>query len=55
ARYLLRETDQTTQRIAEIIGYGHSGHFGVQFKRLHGLTPHAWRTAQPVGHERKNL
>ncbi len=55
ARYLLRETNQTIQQIAEVVGYGHTGHFINQFKRLHGMTPHAWRSPQPKEQERKIL
>lgn len=47
ARYLLRETTQTVQQIAEGVGYGHTGHFITQFKRLHSMTPHVWRLAHP--------
>ncbi|MBA2682855.1 MAG: helix-turn-helix transcriptional regulator [Ktedonobacteraceae bacterium] len=55
ARYLLRETNQTIQQIAEVVGYGHTGHFIKQFKRLHGMTPSAWRSPQPKEQERKIL
>ena len=55
ARYLLRETNETIQQIAEVVGYGHTGHFINQFKRLHGMTPSVWRSPQPKEQERKIL
>jgi AraC-like DNA-binding protein len=55
ARYLLRETNQTIQQIAESVGYAHTGHFINQFKRLHGMTPSTWRSPEPKELERKIL
>ena len=49
ARYLLRETEQTVQSVADAVGYRHVGHFNTHFKRLHGLPPQTWRYSQMSG------
>lgn len=45
ARSLLLETDQIVERIAAKVGYQHAVHFFRQFRKLHGTTPQAWRSA----------
>ncbi|WP_199336931.1 response regulator transcription factor [Oscillatoria sp. FACHB-1407] len=46
ARALLLETDQNVEHIATQVGYHHVVHFFRQFRKLHGTSPQAWRTAQ---------
>lgn len=46
ARSLLLETDQSVNQIAEAVGYRNSGHFITQFRKLHGTTPQAWKSAR---------
>ena len=43
ARRRLRGTDERVDIIAERVGYGDPTHFIRQFRRLHGVTPAAWR------------
>jgi len=43
---LLRETDQSVERIANQVGYHHVVHFFRQFRRFHGTTPQGWRNSQ---------
>ncbi len=44
--FLLRETDQSVNQIAEAVGYQTEGHFFRQFRQYYGSTPQAWRNAQ---------
>lgn len=46
ARRRLRHTDEMVDVIAERIGYADATHFIRLFRRAHGVTPAAWRTAQ---------
>lgn len=46
ARYLLLETDQSVNKIAEAVGYQNVGHFFRQFRQCHGTTPQVWRNSQ---------
>lgn len=46
ARYLLLETDQSVNEIAETLGYQNAGHFFRQFRQCHGTTPQVWRNSQ---------
>lgn len=43
ARRRLRGTDERVDIIAERVGYADATHFIRQFRRLHGVTPAAWR------------
>jgi AraC-like DNA-binding protein len=43
ARRRLRGTDERVDIIAERVGYADPTHFIRQFRRLHGVTPAAWR------------
>lgn len=43
AKKLLRTTSQTTQTIAETVGFANATYFHKQFKRLTGKTPNEWR------------
>lgn len=43
ARRLLLMTNQSVEQIAEAVGYFDTGHFIRQFRRLHDMTPRAWR------------
>ena len=45
ARRLLLSTTYTVEQISEALGYLNTEHFIRQFRRLHGRTPHAWRSA----------
>lgn len=45
ARSLLLETDQVVKEIAAQVGYYHVVHFFRQFRKIHGTTPQAWRSA----------
>ncbi|MDZ7952361.1 response regulator [Nostoc sp. DedQUE09] len=47
-RTLLLETNQSTNQIAEAVGYQNEGHFFRQFRQYHGTTPKAWRKAQQI-------
>lgn len=46
ARRLLRAADARVDAIAERVGYADATHFIRMFRREHGVTPAAWRTAQ---------
>jgi AraC-like DNA-binding protein len=46
SRYLLLETDDAVQQVANAVGYSQAGHFIRQFHRFHGQTPRAWRARQ---------
>ncbi|MBE9004259.1 response regulator [Fortiea sp. LEGE XX443] len=43
ARCLLKNTDETVEQIARVLGYQHVCHFSRQFRQHHNLPPHAWR------------
>jgi transcriptional regulator GlxA family with amidase domain len=45
AQYLLEHTDQAVERIATTSGFGSAGAFRERFKRVTGVTPHAYRAA----------
>ena len=45
ARRRLRETDENVTVIGERVGYGSTNQFIRQFRRVHGVTPGAWRHA----------
>jgi AraC-like DNA-binding protein len=47
AAQLLRTTDWTVARIAVSVGLSGVGSFTTSFKRMHGLTPTAYRAAHP--------
>ncbi|HEX8824910.1 MAG TPA: AraC family transcriptional regulator [Archangium sp.] len=51
ARRRLRGTDERVDIIAERVGYADATHFIRQFRRLHGVTPAAWRRQATVGGE----
>ena len=46
AYFFLLETSLSVNRIAEAVGYRNPGHFITQFRKLHGTTPQAWRSAR---------
>lgn len=46
ARRLLLETDWEVRRIGQAVTYTDASYFIEIFKRLHGMTPVAWRAAQ---------
>jgi AraC-like DNA-binding protein len=46
ARRLLLHSDEHVEVIAERVGYADATHFIRMFRREHGATPAAWRTAQ---------
>lgn len=48
ARQLLRETAQSIKHVAEMSGYTDAGYFTRQFRKLHGITPKAWRQKSTV-------
>ena len=43
ARQLLANTVNSIKQIADSIGYADAGYFTRQFRKLHGVTPQAWR------------
>lgn len=43
---LLRETNYSASRIAEVTGYQTPGYFFRQFRQRYGTTPQAWRKIQ---------
>lgn len=45
ARRLLLETDRDMTSIGGEVGYGDPSYFARQFRRMHGVTPRAWRGA----------
>lgn len=49
ARRLLLHSDERIDIIAERVGYADATHFIRMFRREHGATPAAWRTAQARG------
>jgi AraC-like DNA-binding protein len=49
ARRRLRGTDERVDIIAERVGYADATHFIRQFRRLHGVTPAAWRRRATQG------
>lgn len=53
ARALLLRGDDTVDIVAERVGYASASHFHRTFRRLHGLTPGAWRRQhrQGAGHD----
>ncbi len=44
ARQMLRSTAHSVRQIAEETGYSDAGYFIRQFRKLHGITPRAWRS-----------
>ncbi len=44
ARHLLASTAESIKQIADSIGYADAGYFTRQFRKLHGVTPQAWRS-----------
>ena len=44
ARQLLKSSAQPIKQIADAIGYSDPGYFTRQFRKLHGVTPQAWRS-----------
>jgi AraC family transcriptional regulator, transcriptional activator of pobA len=46
ARRLLLHSDEMVEIIAERVGYAEPTHFIRMFRRAHGATPAAWRSAQ---------
>lgn len=44
ARQMLKNTAHSIRQIAEESGYGDPGYFTRQFRKLHGMTPRAWRS-----------
>lgn len=51
ARRRLRATDERVDIIAERVGYADVTHFIRQFRRVHGVTPAAWRRKAAVTQE----
>ncbi len=49
ARVLLLRGDDTVAVIGEKVGYASPSHFHRTFRRLHGLSPSAWRAAHRAG------
>lgn len=49
ARRRLRGTDERVDIIAERVGYADVTHFIRQFRRVHGVTPAAWRRKATAG------
>jgi AraC family transcriptional activator of pobA len=49
ARRLLLHSDERVDLIAERVGYADSTHFIRMFRREHGATPAAWRSARTSG------
>ncbi len=49
ARRLLLHSDEMIDVIAERVGYADATHFIRMFRREHGVTPAAWRSAQSRG------
>ncbi|MCG6133428.1 MAG: response regulator [Nostoc sp. LLA-1] len=50
ARPLLRDTNQTIEQIATVLGYQNACHFSRQFRQHHGLPPKSWRNQNQVSH-----
>ncbi|WP_414564987.1 MULTISPECIES: response regulator [unclassified Anabaena] len=48
ARPLLRDTNQTIEQIATVLGYQNACHFSRQFRQHHGLPPKSWRNQNQV-------
>ncbi|MFK7990326.1 MAG: helix-turn-helix transcriptional regulator [Sandaracinaceae bacterium] len=48
----LAHTNETLQEIAERVGWRDKTHFIRQFRRVHGVTPAAWRRAQRADGQR---
>lgn len=46
ARRLLLDTDCDVATVGRLAGYRRADYFARQFRRIHGLTPKAWRDAQ---------
>ncbi|MBE9063641.1 response regulator [cf. Phormidesmis sp. LEGE 11477] len=44
ARRMLEDTAHSIKQIAEESGYADPGYFTRQFRKLHGVTPRAWRS-----------
>lgn len=45
AKQMLAVSEQSIGEIAEAVGYRQQSHFGVLFKRITGMTPHAYRNS----------
>ncbi len=45
ARFLLGETETLVADVAAQCGFTTVGHFGRQFRRLHGMSPSTWRSS----------
>lgn len=48
AKALLRTTDLSVTRLAEVLGFASSQHFAMQFKRETGVTPTDWRKGTEI-------
>jgi LacI family transcriptional regulator len=40
---ILRETNETMESIADTCGWGSASHFGVEFKKITGMSPGEYR------------
>lgn len=45
ARHYLLKTTYTIEQISEVLGYLEPSYFIRQFRQIHGITPHAWRSS----------
>lgn len=48
ALFLLKETDQAVNQIAEAVGYKDAGHFSRQFRQFYETTPQGWRSTHRI-------
>ncbi len=53
-KHLLRETDLSLARIAELAGFDHPQYMMAQFKKTFGQTPSEWREIQGAHHLRSD-
>jgi YesN/AraC family two-component response regulator len=54
ARFLLLNTDQSANQIAENVGYNDANYFFYQFRQHYAMTPQTWRQTERIAAKKRN-